>query len=322
MYEDNYSRITKVWLTGIEHPQSARMFIFIFFLMTYVMIIIGNLLIISAIASEHCLHSPMYLFLCSLSLSEVSFTTNLIPNFLHVLWKEGTAIYLRNCLAQFYLCGSLGATECFLFASMSYDRYLAICRPLHYCFVMSFAFCGKLVLFSWACAFASMAITLIMVTQLQFCGPKIIDHFFCDFAPILELSCTDTYAVEIETFVFTTSVTLFPFLFVIGTYICIIITILKIPSSKVRWKTFSTCSSHLVAVCTYYGTLISVYVVPTHYFSSTVSKTLSLIYTVVTPMFNPIIYSLRNQNIKLGVKKFLLRCLISKERHLLAHFIH
>ncbi|XP_077317523.1 olfactory receptor 6N1-like [Lithobates pipiens] len=320
MKEDNYSRITEVWLTGMGHLQTSRIFLFIFFLMIYMIIVTGNLLIISVITSEHCLHSPMYMFLCSLSLSEVAFTTNLIPNFLHVLWENGAAINLGNCLAQFYLCGSLGATECFLFASMSYDRYLAISRPLHYCSVMSFAFCGKLVLFLWVCAFVSMSITLVMVTQLQFCGPKIIDHYFCDFAPILKLSCSDTYAVEIETFIFTSSVILFTFLFVIGTYICIIITIMKIPSSTGRWKTFSTCSSHLAAVCTYYGTLFSVYVIPTHSFSSTVSKTLSLIYTVVTPMFNPIIYSLRNEHFKSGVQKCLGKCFIRKEGHLLGHF--
>ncbi|XP_072270013.1 olfactory receptor 6N1-like [Pyxicephalus adspersus] len=316
MHEDNYSRITEVWLTGIEHLQSTKIFLFIFFFMIYIMIVTGNLLIISVIAFEHSLHSPMYFFLCNLSLSEVAFTTNLIPNFLHVLWEDGAAIYLRNCLGQFYLCGSLGATECFLFASMSYDRYLAICKPLHYTFLMTFAFCWELALFSWVCAFTSMSITFIMVTQLQFCGPKVIDHFFCDFAPILKLSCSSTDAVEIETFIFTSSVTLFPFLFVIGTYVCIIISIMKIPSSTGRWKAFSTCSSHLAAVCTYYGTLISVYVVPTHNFSSTVRKTLSLIYTVVTPMFNPIIYSLRNQNIKKGVRKCLRKCLVTQENQL------
>ncbi|XP_077317177.1 olfactory receptor 11L1-like [Lithobates pipiens] len=319
MKEDNYSRITEVWLIGIDHLQSTRIVLFVFFLIMYMMIVTGNLLIISVITSEHCLHSPMYMFLCSLSLSEVVFTTNLVPKFLQVLWEDGAAINLGNCLAQFYVCASLGATECLLFASMSFDRYLAICKPLHYCSVMSFEFCGKLVLFSWVCAFTSLSITLIMITQLQFCGPKIIDHYFCDFAPILELSCSDTYAVEIETFIITSSVALFPFLFVIGTYICIITTILNIPSSTGRWKSFSTCSSHLATVCTYYGTLISLYAIPTHTFSRTVSKTLSLSYTVVTPMFNPIIYSLRNKNIKLGVQKCLRKFLIRKKRHFLGH---
>ncbi|XP_068102042.1 olfactory receptor 11L1-like [Hyperolius riggenbachi] len=309
MYEGNVSRITEVWITGIELPGSITIFLYVFFLTIYLMILIGNLLIISAVASENCLHSPMYFFLSSLSLSEILFTTNLIPEFLHVLWEGGAAMYLDNCLAQFYLCGSLGATECLLFASMSYDRYVAICKPLHYFSVMNVTFCGELILFSWICAFASMSITLILVTQLYFCGLKIIDHFFCDFAPILQLSCSDTYVVEVETFIFTSSVTLFPFMFVIGTYVCIIFAIIKIPSSKGREKTFSTCSSHLAAVCTYYGSLIIVYVVPTHNFSRTASKTLSLIYTVVTPLFNPIIYSLRNKQIKLGVKKCL-KCLL------------
>ncbi|KAM9330820.1 olfactory receptor 11L1-like [Gastrophryne carolinensis] len=309
MKAGNHSIIMEVWVTGVAHRQSTRMSLFIFFLTLYLTIIMGNLLIISAVLCDKRLHTPMYYFLCSLSFSEISFITNLIPFFLQVLWDDGSSMNLNNCLAQFYICGSLGATECMLFASMSYDRYLAICKPLHYFSMMSSTFCGQLVCLSWSCAFAAMSITLILVTHLDFCGPKIIDHFFCDFAPILELSCSETYVVEFETFIFTSLVTLFPFAFVIGTYVFIIHAIMKIPSSTGRWKTFSTCSSHLAAVGTYYGTLIIVYEVPTQNMSHTVTKTLSLMYTVVTPLFNPIIYSLRNKQIQISLLSFLRKCI-------------
>ncbi|XP_063769358.1 olfactory receptor 11L1-like [Pseudophryne corroboree] len=307
MLQENYSRIMEVWITGLENLEETRVYLFTFVLIIYITILTGNFLVISVVATQTHLHSPMYLFLCSLSLSEIIFTTNLIPVLLHELWKDGAAMYLTGCLAQFYVCGSLGATECFIFASMSYDRYVAICNPLHYVSVMNLQFCGELVLCSWMCGFASMLITLILVSQLDFCGPKVIDHFFCDFAPVIELSCSDTNIVKVETFIFSSSVTLFPFVFVIGSYVCIILTILKIPSSTGRSKTFSTCSSHLTVVSTYYGTLISVYVLPSKYFSSKANKILSLIYTIVTPLLNPIIYSIRNREIKKGIQKLFIQ---------------
>ncbi|XP_075067076.1 olfactory receptor 11L1-like [Mixophyes fleayi] len=295
----------EVWIMGLQNLEETRVYLFTFFLIIYIIILTGNFLVISVVASETRLHSPMYILLCSLSLSEILFTNNLIPVFLHVLWENGAAMYLTGCLAQFYVCGSLGATECFLFASMSYDRYLAICKPLHYISVMSLEFCREIVLCSWICGFASMLITLILVCQLNFCGPKVIDHFFCDFAPIVELSCSDTNVVKIETFIFSSTVTLFPFMFVIGSYVCIILTILKISSSTGRKKAFSTCSSHLAVVCTYYGTLISVYVVPARYYSSESNKIMSLLYTVVTPFLNPVIYSIRNREIRIGIRRLL-----------------
>ncbi|XP_053306997.1 olfactory receptor 11L1-like [Spea bombifrons] len=188
---------------------------------------------------------------------------------------------------------------------MSYDRYMAICDPLHYTSVVNLNFCKGLIICSFTGAFISMLTPLILTCQLHFCGPNVIDHFFCDFAPITRLSCSDTFAVKLVTFLVSSSVTLFPFGFVIGTYVCIIHTIMKIPSVSGRKKTFSTCSSHLTAVCLYYGALISVYVVPVQGLSNSANKILSLIYTVITPLINPIIYSLRNQEIKAGLQRIL-----------------
>ncbi|XP_063312510.1 olfactory receptor 11L1-like [Pelobates fuscus] len=184
---------------------------------------------------------------------------------------------------------------------MSYDRYIAICNPLHYASIMNLHFCKELIVCSWASGFISMLSTLAMISQLKFCGPKFIDHFFCDFAPLVNLSCSDTFVVKTETFVMCSLMIIFSFGFVIGTYVCIINTILKVHSSTGRYKTFSTCISHLASVCTYYGTLTALYGFPVQNLSS-FNKVLSLIYTVVTPLFNPIIYSLRNHEINARIR--------------------
>ncbi|XP_053555798.1 olfactory receptor 484-like [Bombina bombina] len=303
MLNDNQTAITEVWIIGLQSFNGTRIFLFIIILAIYIVIVAGNMLVISLVIIKTNLHTPMYFFLSNLSSSELMFTTNIVPKFLQILWAKKSKISIIQCLTQFYICGSLAATECFLLTVMSYDRYVAICNPLHYNYFMSFRICYQLAAWCWICGFSSMLTTLILVCQLHFCGPNIIDHFFCDFAPILEISCSDISTVKLETFIFTSSVTLFPFIFIIGTYVYIILTILKIPSTTGRQKSFSTCSSHLTIVSIYYATLITVYVVPSRGKSNTINKILSLMYTIVTPLFNPIIYSLRNQGIKEAIVK-------------------
>ncbi|KAG8455756.1 hypothetical protein GDO86_001808 [Hymenochirus boettgeri] len=313
MNPENYTRIGDVWLVGVQYSEATRIPLFIFFLMIYITIVISNCLIIYLVLSSSCLHSPMYYFLCSLSFCEIIFTTNLKPVLLISLLKGGASMHLTNCIVQWYICASLAATECFLLAVMSYDRYIAICNPLHYHFTMTLKKCLQLVTYSWIGGFTCLLATLVLIFHLDFCGPQVIDHYFCDFSPLLELSCSDYYFVKTETIFFCFSVTIFPLTFVIGTYVCIILAILKIPSSIGRQKTFSTCSSHLSIVCTYYGTLISLYVVPRRGLSSTNNKILSLIYTVVTPLFNPIIYSLRNREIRTSLHRLLVG--VKKEKN-------
>ncbi|XP_075067063.1 olfactory receptor 6N1-like [Mixophyes fleayi] len=305
MITSNASTFTEFWLVGLQNLHGIRIFLFILLLAVYAVVLTGNLLIVYLVLSRSHLHSPMYFFLSNLSSSEIMFTTNIVPKFLKVLWCGGDKISINECFTQFYVCGSLAATECFLLTVMSYDRYVAICNPLHYNSLMTSKNCHLLASMCWAGGFFSMLTTLILVCRLHFCGSYEIDHFFCDFAPILDISCSDTFVVKLETFIFDSSVTLFPFIFIIGTYICIIITILKIPSSTGRQKSFSTCSSHLAVVSTYYGTLITVYVVPTRKQSHSINKILSLMYTIVTPVFNPIIYSLRNKEIRTAILKIL-----------------
>ncbi|XP_063312514.1 olfactory receptor 6N1-like [Pelobates fuscus] len=302
MLIENQTDICEVWIVGLRKLHESRTLFFHFFLFIYMVIITGNLLVVSLVLRSY-LHSPMYFFLSNLSSCEIMFTLNIVPQFLQVLLSDGSKISLMGCLTQFYVCGSLAATECFLLTAMSYDRYVAICNPLHYNYLMDLNVCHQIAATCWAGGFLSMLTTLVLVSRLTFCDPCIIDHFFCDFAPILDISCSDTYLVKIETFIFTSSVSLFTFLFIIATYVAIMITIFRIPFSSGRKKSFSTCSSHLAIVSTYYGTLITVYVVPSGGNSNTTNRSLSLMYTLVTPLFNPIIYSLRNQDIKLAILK-------------------
>ncbi|XP_053555799.1 olfactory receptor 472-like [Bombina bombina] len=303
MLHDNQTVITEVWIEGLQDLNGIRIFLFLIIFTVYTVILAGNMLVISMVISKSNLHTPMYFFLSNLSISELIFTTNIVPKFLQILWARKCKIPLTECLTQLYICGSIAATECFLLAAMSYDRYVAICNPLHYNYFMSFSICYQLAAWCWIGGFSYMLTTLILVCQLHFCGPNIIDHFFCDFAPMLEISCSDVSIVQLEVFISSSLVTLFPFTFIIGTYVYIILTILKIPTTTGRQKSFSTCSSHLTIVTIFYGTLITVYVIPSRGKSNTINKILSLMYTIVTPMFNPVIYSLRNQGIRKAIVK-------------------
>ncbi|XP_075061703.1 olfactory receptor 5P56-like [Mixophyes fleayi] len=299
----NQTTIKQFFLLGFLGLESSRIPLFIVLLMTYGATLAGNLLIIILVSTTSHLHSPMYFFLSHLSLCEVTFTTSVAPIMLHVILNSGGTISVSGCIIQFYACSVTLIIECLLLTVMSYDRYLAICKPLHYSTTMNSSFCFHIVGWCWALGFMIALIIVILMSNLYFCGPNVIDHFFCDFAPIVELSCSDTSILEMAVFGIATPETVVETLFIISTYVCIAIAILKIPSATGRQKAFSTCSSHLAVVCTYYGTLIAVYVSPSRGQSSNTKKILSLLYTVVTPLFNPIIYSLKNQEMKAAIRK-------------------
>ncbi|KAM4698757.1 olfactory receptor 6B1-like [Rhinophrynus dorsalis] len=298
----NQTFIREVLILGFQVPSGIRVSLFSVFLVTYLLTLSGNLLIIVLMLFSELLESPMYYFLCNLSLSEMLFTTNIIPVMLHVLLTNGVTISITGCLTQFFLFGSFVVTECFLLTVMSYDRYLAICSPLHYSSIMDFWCCRYLSFTCWALALLVMSISLGVVSTLHFCDLNIIDHFFCDFVPLLVLSCSDTITVEMVVNLLATASTLFPFIFIVVTYGCIIRSILKIQTVKGKKKAFSTCSSHLGVVSTFYTTVIMVYAVPSRGHTSLLNKILSLIYIVVTPLLNPIIYTLRNQEIKSALR--------------------
>ncbi|KAM5171643.1 olfactory receptor 5G25-like [Mantella aurantiaca] len=244
----------------------------------------------------------MYFFITQLSLLDIFVSSDILPNLLHIILHDECTMSLSGCIIQFSFFANAEATECFLLTVMSYDRYLAICRPLHYSSIINQSVCIRSVIIIWLLGFKIMLVESISLCSLYYCGPNIIDHFFCDFHPILELSCSDTSWIHIHTYVIGFLGIIAPFLIIVISYIYIVLTILKIKSITGRQKAFTTCSSHLTTVCIFYGTLFAVYLSPTKGQLKILSKVLSLFYTVMTPLLNPIIYTVRNKDFRKAIK--------------------
>ncbi|XP_040197796.1 olfactory receptor-like protein DTMT [Rana temporaria] len=281
--------------------------LFILLLIIYIVTICGNLLIIVLVFCSKTLQSPMYVFLSQLSVTDIMLTTDISPNMLHIIIHEQTTISFSGCITQFYFsCLSL-ATECFLLTIMSYDRYLAICSPLHYSSIMNNAFCFKLIFASWLWGGSLVLMLTLSICQLQFCGANTVTHFFCDLNALVQLSCSDASIVHIESIILGIHVIVLPFLVIVVSYTYIVSTILKISSFSGRLKCFSTCSSHLTVVSIFYGTLIAMYILPNEGQSQILTKILVMLYTVFTPFSNPFIYSLRNTDIKEALRNIVIR---------------
>ncbi|XP_025049665.1 olfactory receptor 1020-like [Alligator sinensis] len=293
----NQTITTEFILLGFGNLPKENIPLFLLFLLIYIVTMAGNLLIIVLVVADHHLHTPMYFFLGNLSCLETCYSSAILPKMLSGLLNNNKTISFFGCLLQYYTFGSLLCTECILLSVMSYDRYLAICDPLHYANAMNPRICAKLASSSWITSLLVLTITVSLMSTLTFCGLSEFDHFFCDLALLLKLSCTDTHLVRVAIFAFSSLVTFPPFLLTIVSYACIIATILRIPSTTGRQKTFSTCSSHLIVVTVFFGTLIAVYLTPTVDTWKALNKVLSVFYTVLTPMVNPLIYSLRNREV-------------------------
>ncbi|XP_050775792.1 olfactory receptor 11A1-like [Gopherus flavomarginatus] len=301
--EDNQTIITEFILLGFGNLPELQVLLFLFFLVIYIVTMSGNILIIALVISDQHLHSPMYYFLVNLSCLEPCYISTIQPRLLASLLTGDRTISVSGCFAQFYCFGSLATTECYLLAAMSYDRYVVICKPLHYADLMNGRWCLQLAVRSWISGFLICVIMICFMSQLTFCGLSEIDHFFCEFSPMLKLSCSDTGMITQVSVILTTLDLPCPFLLTVTSYACIIATILRIPSTTGRQKAFSTCSSHLIVVTVFYRTLMTVYLLPKTNTLKALNKVFSVFYTVLTPMLNPLIYSLRNKEVKEALRK-------------------
>ncbi|XP_007539228.2 olfactory receptor 6F1-like [Erinaceus europaeus] len=300
---DNESLTGDFLLLGFPGSQALQLSLFVLFLVMYVLTVGGNMAILMLVTTSHQLHTPMYFFLSNLSFLEIWYTTATIPKALAILLGRSQSISFIGCLLQMYLVFSLGCTEYFLLAAMAYDRYLAICYPLHYGTIMGGMFSAQLAVGSWICGFLAIAVPTALISSLSFCGPQAINHFFCDIAPWIVLACSNTRVVELVAFAIAFLVILSSCLITLVSYIYIISTILRIPSASGRSKAFSTCSSHLTVVLIWYGSTIFLHVRTSIKEDLDLSKAVSILNTVVTPVLNPFIYTLRNKEVKESLLK-------------------
>nr|XP_023966676.1 olfactory receptor 1020-like [Chrysemys picta bellii] len=305
--QGNETSITEFILLGFGNVPQLQIFLFLLFLVIYIVTMTGNILIFALVVAYQQLHTPMYFFLGNLSCLETCYSSTILPRMLTSLLTGDRTISVSECITQLYFFGSLLTTECSLLSVMAYDRYLAILKPLHYAVLLNDRFCLQLVAWSWISGFMSVAIIIFMMSQLRFCGPSEVDHFFCDFSPIIKLSCSDTHTLEVTAFIHSSIFTLPPFLLTVASYVCIISTILRIPSTTGRQKAFSTCSSHLIVVTIFYGTLVIVYLLSGSEALRDLNKVLSVVYGALTPLVNPLIYSLKNKEVKEALRKAVLR---------------
>ncbi|XP_067390573.1 olfactory receptor 2G3-like [Emydura macquarii macquarii] len=288
-----------------NHPRLQAL-LFTVILILYIMSLMGNILIGIIIKLNPALHIPMYYFISNLSLVDICYTSVTIPKMLAILLSEDRTISFTACAAQLYFFIALGPTECFLLASMAYDRFTAICNPLHYVSLMNKRRCVQLVAGSWVSGLLlSLGQTSLIVT-LPFCADNRINHFFCDVTPLLSLACGDTSRNEIALFAACILIVIIPSMLILVSYGRIISTILKITSAQQRHKAFSTCSSHLIVIALFYGSATAMYLRPTSSYTPERDKFLALFYSVVTPTLNPIIYSLRSKDIKKALRSLIL----------------
>ncbi|XP_053902639.1 olfactory receptor 6N1-like [Malaclemys terrapin pileata] len=299
----NQTPVTEFILLGFGDLPDLQILLFLMFLVIYMATVAGNMLITALVVADQHLHTPMYFFLGNLSCLETCYTSTLLPRMLVSLLTGDKTISFSGCLSQLYFFSALAGTECYLLAAMSYDRYLAICKPLHYSTLMNNRFCLQLAAGSWLNGCLAITIFGLFLSQLTFCGLNEIDHFYCYPIPLMELSCSDTHLSLLVDFIIAGLFTLPPFLLTLMSYVFILASIMRIPSTTGRQKAFSTCSSHLTVVTIFYGTLMIFYMLPKGDTLRDLKKVLSLCFTVLTPLVNPLIYSLRNREVKEALSK-------------------
>ncbi|XP_042333594.1 olfactory receptor 6-like [Sceloporus undulatus] len=301
MGKRNHTILTEFILVGFPTSMYFQLLLFFVFLINYLFVLAENIVIMITIWLNRNLHKPMYYFLCNMSFLEVWYISVTIPKMLSDFLTQNKHISFAGCMTQLYFFVSLACTECVLLAVMAYDRYVAICLPLRYTAIMSTRLCILLAGGSWVSGFTISVFKVSFISQITFCGSNIINHFFCDISPVLNLACTDMSLAEMVDFVLAIIILVLPLSVTALSYIYIIATILRIPSATGRNKAFSTCASHLAVVIIYYTAMIFIYVRPKAITSYDSNKLISAIYAVLTPMLNPFIYCLRNKEVKKAI---------------------
>ncbi|XP_041579111.1 olfactory receptor 10AG1-like [Vulpes lagopus] len=303
--EDNLTELIEFVLLDFADVPHLQWLLFGLFLVIYIIIVMSNGIIFLITKLDPSLQTPMYFFLGNFSFLEICYVSVTLPRMLMNLWTQRRTISLVACASQMCCILVLGTTECFLLAVMAYDRYMAICNPLHYPLMMNHKTCIQLAAGSWISGIPVQIGQTVQIFTLPFCGSNLIDHFFCDIPPVLKLACGNTFVNEMMVYIVVVLIVTVPFLLILISYSKIISTILKLHSATSRAKAFSTCSSHLTVVVLFFGSAIITYLRPKASHSARIDKVLSLFYTVVTPLFNPLIYSLRNKEVITALRKLL-----------------
>ncbi|XP_010631463.1 olfactory receptor 8H1 [Fukomys damarensis] len=298
MGRQNSTSVAGFILMGLTDSAETQVVLSVLFLLIYLITVLGNSGMILIIRLDPQLHTSMYFFLTHLSFLDLSYSSVITPTTLQNLLTSNKSISFLGCFTQMFFFAVFGTAECFLLSSMAYDRYVAICRPLHYPVIMSTRLCCALLTGSYVVGFADSIVNVVFMSRLQFCNYHIIQHFFCDISPILALSCSDTSEVEVIIFIFAGSNLVLSLSTISGSYLSILSTILKINSTAGKNKAFSTCASHLLGVTIFYSTMMFTYLKPKTSYSLGRDQVASVFYTIVIPMLNPLIYSLRNKEVK------------------------
>ncbi|NWS53471.1 OR4Q2 protein, partial [Chunga burmeisteri] len=301
----NFSRVTEFILLGLSNTTELQVVFFTFFFLVYAMVLLGNLLIIVTVRTDPKLSSPMYFLLCNLSFLDICCTSVISPRMLVDLFSQKKVIAFEDCIAQLFFLHFVGASEMFLLAVMAFDRYAAICKPLRYPAIMSRQMCWVLVFACWAGGFLHSIVQTLLTIQLPFCGPNTVDNYFCDVPPVIRLACTDIYVTEWLMASNSGLICLVCFLLLVTSYTFILVTI-RVRFTEGHWKALSTCASHVMAVTLFFTPCIFIYLHPFSTFPS--DKHVCVIYTVFSPALNPLIYTLRNNEVKASMWKLWERC--------------
>ncbi|XP_049634328.1 putative olfactory receptor 10D4 [Suncus etruscus] len=301
MAVQNHTSVTEFILLGIPNTQGQEVLLFVVFLIFYICTLTGNLLILVAVLSDSRLHTPMYFFLCNLSVLDIGFSSVTTPKMLANLLQGNRIISLGGCMAQVFFYHFLGCTECLLYTVMAFDRFAAICHPLRYTIIMNRRVCSLLAAGTWVSSSFHGTILTTLTFQLPYCRSNLVDYYFCDIFPVVQLSCGNTIIIETVSFTNISLLAMTCFLFILISYILIVVAILRMNSAEGRRKAASTCASHLAVVTLFFGPCALIYTQPS--LSEVLATPVQIFGNVVTPMLNPTVYTLRNKDVKGALKK-------------------